>query len=82
MLPLPYCVYILHCADGKTYTGYSTRLDARIVEHSKGEVAYTSSRLPIELACAIYFPDKYKALAYEKYLKSGSGKAVAQKRFL
>lgn len=42
---LSHCVYILLCADKTTYTGYSTRLDARLIEHRKGEVKYTSTRL-------------------------------------
>lgn len=79
---LNHCVYTLSCHDGSAYTGYSTRLDARFMEHRKGEVKYTSTRLPVELNNAIYFKDKYKALAYEKYLKSGSGKAVMNKRLL
>jgi len=48
----------------------------------KGEVGYTSSRLPIELVTYIAFTDKYKAFNFEKYLKSGSGKAFANKRLV
>jgi predicted GIY-YIG superfamily endonuclease len=43
---------------------------------------FTSSRRPLELEFYIAFKDEYKAWAFEKYLKSGSGKAFAQRRFL
>ena len=75
-------VYLLKCADTKTYTGFSTNLEQRINAHKKGKVDYTKSRLPVELITYIVFSDKYKALAYKKYLKSGSGKAFSNKRFL
>jgi putative endonuclease len=41
---------------------------------------YTKYRLPIELISYTVFRDKYKAYEFERYLKSGSGKAFAQKR--
>jgi len=75
-------VYILKCADGTTYVGCTSDLKARLLRHQKGEVHYTSSRLPIELVTFITFTNKYKAYDFENYLKSGSGRAFMQKRFL
>ncbi|CAG5086666.1 GIY-YIG nuclease family protein [Parvicella tangerina] len=75
-------VYLLKCSDGKTYTGCTSNLEERMSRHSKGHVSYTSTRLPVELITYIAFTDKYKAYNFEKYLKSGSGKAFANKRFL
>ena len=74
-------VYILKCNDSTHYTGCTSDIDARMKRHNNGEVDYTSTRLPIELKCYFAFTDKYKAYNFEKYLKSGSGKAFAQKRF-
>ena len=37
-------------------------------------------KLPVKLNTYIAFYDKYKAFEFEKYLKSGSGRAFAQKR--
>jgi putative endonuclease len=54
----------------------------RLSRHQKGQVGYTSSRLPVELTLTISFNDKYKAYDFEKYLKSGSGKAFMNKRFI
>ncbi len=75
-------VYLIRCNDGKIYTGCTGDLRKRFKAHQNGEVKFTSSRRPLELEFYIAFKDEYKAWAFEKYLKSGSGKAFAQKRFL
>ncbi|MBL4655814.1 MAG: GIY-YIG nuclease family protein [Bacteroidia bacterium] len=75
-------VYLLKCNDGTIYTGCTNDPDDRKHRHSKGEINYTRSRLPVELITYIVFSDKYKAYEFERYLKSGSGKAFAKKRFL
>ena len=75
-------VYLLKCSDGTTYTGCTQNIEERLKRHRKGEVLYTSSRLPLELITYIAFTDKYKAFHFEKYLKSGSGKAFSNKRFI
>ncbi|NNE31554.1 MAG: GIY-YIG nuclease family protein [Winogradskyella sp.] len=77
-----WCVYILKCIDATYYTGCTGNLNNRIAVHKSGKVKYTSDRLPIALVFYCVFPDKYKAYKFEKYLKSGSGKAFANKRFL
>lgn len=75
-------VYILKCADGKHYTGCTNNLEERLKRHEKGQVKSTSSRLPIELLTYLVFNDKYKAFNFEKYLKSGSGRAFMNKRLV
>jgi putative endonuclease len=75
-------VYLLKCSDGTFYTGCTNDLDERLLRHRKGQVHYTSDKLPIELVTFIAFSDKYKAYAFEKYLKSGSGIAFRNKRFI
>lgn len=75
-------VYLLKCSDGTTYTGYTANIDERLKRHRSKQVSYTKTRLPVELVTYIAFSDKYKALHFEKYLKSGSGKAFSNKRFL
>ncbi|MCK9398719.1 MAG: GIY-YIG nuclease family protein [Bacteroidales bacterium] len=75
-------VYILKCVDGKHYTGCTSNLKERISKHQNGQVESTKSRRPVELIIYIAFTDKYKAFFFEKYLKSGSGRAFAKKRFL
>lgn len=73
-------VYLLKCCDGTYYTGCTSNLNERLIRHHKMEVSYTSTRLPIELITYIVFTDKYKAYHFERYLKSGSGKAFTFKR--
>ena len=75
-------VYILKCADGTFYTGCTSNLDERLKLHKKGENIYTRTRLPFMLISYFAFSDKYKAYNFEKYLKSGSGKAFAKKRLV
>jgi putative endonuclease len=75
-------VYILKCCDGTYYTCCTNNISERLKRHNKGEVLYTSTRLPLELVTYIVFTDKYQAYNFEKYLKSGSGKAFAFKRLV
>ena len=79
---LAYYVYILRCADGHYYVGCTSDLDERLFRHGKGLVHYTKSRLPVTCVSAFGFLDKYKAFAFEKYLKSGSGRAFMSKRLV
>ena len=75
-------VYLLKCSDGTYYTGCTGDLSERLKRHAMREVLYTSTRLPVELITYIVFTDKYKAFNFERYLKSGSGKAFAFKRLV
>jgi putative endonuclease len=75
-------VYILKCGDGAPYTGCTQDLKARFERHTKGQVPATKLRLPVSLAFYCAFVDKYKAFEFEKYLKSGSGRAFMKKRLL
>jgi len=75
-------VYLLRCRDLTVYIGCTSNLKARLVRHRRGEIHYTKSRLPVELISFISFENKYKAYFFEKYLKSGSGRAFANKRLI
>ena len=75
-------VYILKCNDGSYYTGCTSNMHDRLERHNKGQIRYTSSRLPVELIMTINFNNKYKAYDLEKYLKSGSGRAFMNKRLV
>lgn len=70
-----YYVYVLKSLkDNKIYTGYSSDIKRRILEHNSGLVKSTKNRLPIKLIYYEAFLDKKDAENREKYLKSG-GKA-------
>ncbi|TAJ12924.1 GIY-YIG nuclease family protein [Patescibacteria group bacterium] len=74
-----YYVYILRCADQKPYTGCTENIKERLERHSKGYVPATRERRPINLTQYVAFQDKQKAFEFEKYLKSGSGRAFIKK---
>jgi putative endonuclease len=68
-------VYVLRCADGSLYTGWTVDLDARLRRHGAGKAsAYTRSRLPVELALAMPMPDRSAAMREEARIK-GLGRA-------
>lgn len=77
-----YTVYILKCADGKSYTGCTENLEERSQRHSNGYVPATENRHPVQLITRIVFNNKYKAFEFEKYLKSGSGRAFLNKHLI
>ena len=63
-------VYLLRCADGSLYTGWTIDLDARLRRHEAGKAsAYTRSRLPVELALALPMPDRSAAMREEARIK-------------
>ena len=62
------------------YIGATADLKRRLPEHNAGKSTHTAKFKPWKLLWYCAFPDKYKALAFEKYLKSHSGLAVAKKR--
>ncbi|MFA5084194.1 MAG: GIY-YIG nuclease family protein [Candidatus Paceibacterota bacterium] len=77
-----YTVYILNCADGHPYIGCTDNLEERLERHNKGYVPATKNRLPVELITSVNFQNKYKAFEFEKYLKSGSGRAFTKKHLI
>ncbi len=77
-----YYIYILLCSDNKLYTGCTDNWEERVIRHEKGHVPATKERLPIKLISYFAFTDKYKAFQFEKYLKSGSGRAFARKHLI
>lgn len=77
-----YFVYILKCSDNNLYTGCTENLRERFKRHKNGYVPATAKRLPVSLIVFVTFIDKYKAFNFEKYLKSGSGRAFINKHFI
>ena len=64
------------------YVGFSATLKQRFKAHNDGQVPATARFLPAKLKSYVAVETKEKALDLEKYFKTGSGKAVALKRFL
>ena len=61
------------------YTGITDDLEARLSKHNLGEVAHTAKHRPWHIKSYVTFTDDTRAFAFEKYLKSGSGRAFAKK---
>jgi len=74
-------VYTLSCKDG-FYAGCTDNLKERIERHTKGYIPATKERRPVKLVNYIAFKDRYLAFNFEKYLKSGSGRAFIKKHFV
>jgi len=62
------------------YTGATVDLKQRLNDHNAGKSTHTSKFIPWELVWYCAFHQKHKALEFEKYLKSHSGRAFATKR--
>lgn len=74
-------VYSLKCKDG-FYVGCTDNIGERLERHRNGYVPATKNRLPVKLEFYIAITDKYKAFEFEKYLKSGSGRAFIKKHLI
>jgi len=76
-------VYILQSqSDAKHfYVGLTEDLRSRLKKHNAGDVPYTSTFRPWEIKTAIAFTNEQRAAHFERYLKTGSGRAFAKKRF-
>ncbi len=62
------------------YVGITEDLRARLRKHNAGEVSHTAKYIPRRLKTYVAFSDRQKAVEFEKYLKSASGRAFAKKR--
>jgi putative endonuclease len=76
-------VYVLVSEADETihYTGTTQDLQARPTKHNQGLCAHTSKHRPWRIQTAIAFGSEVKARAFEKYLKTGSGREFAQCHF-
>ena len=76
-------VYILRSkTDNNLYIGSTNDIRRRLAEHNSGIVDSAKCRVPLTLEAYIAVKDKAKAVELEQYFKSGSGKAILQKRIL
>jgi putative endonuclease len=64
-------VYMLRCADGSLYTGWSSDVPGRLERHRAGKASrYTASRLPVELAFVRPMADRTAARREEARIKA------------
>ena len=75
-------VYLLRSIDrpDETYVGMTNDLRARLAAHNEGRARHTTKYKPWTLVTYIAFSDQAKAVEFERYLKTESGRAFANKR--
>ncbi|WP_421786783.1 GIY-YIG nuclease family protein [Hyphobacterium sp.] len=74
-------VYILESQTGEhRYTGLTNDIARRLKEHNAGSVGHTSKYKPWKFRTIIGFNCRKRAAEFEKYLKTGSGRAFSIKR--
>jgi predicted GIY-YIG superfamily endonuclease len=74
-------VYVLKNSEipPRYYTGLSANPPARLAGHNAGECNHTAKYRPWSVDVVVEFADERRAAAFERYLKSGSGVAFAQR---
>ena len=68
--------------DKNLYVGSTDCIHRRIAEHNSGKVDSTKARMPLSLEAYIAVKDRARAIELEQYFKTGSGRAMLQKRIL
>ena len=76
-------VYILRSVKDprKTYVGFTNNIANRLDTHNTGGSIYTAKYCPWKLLGYTTFFDETRAIAFEQYLKSGSGKSFSARHF-
>jgi predicted GIY-YIG superfamily endonuclease len=63
------------------YTGLTSDLPARLDAHNAGRCRHTARGRPWQIDVILEFADEPRAVAFERYLKSGAGCAFAARHF-
>ena len=76
-------VYIIQSIanPNRFYTGLTSNVEARLKKHNHGGCSFTKQHRPWKVRTVFMFDDEARARAFERYLKSGSGREFAKKRF-
>jgi putative endonuclease len=77
------CVYLLQSTrdNRQYYVGLTSNPEARLAAHNAGESPHTARFRPWRTLVTIEFSDAERARAFERYLKSGSGREFARRHF-
>ena len=76
-------VYILRSEGdpNRHYVGVTSDVDERLGWHNSGPTGQTLHHRPWRVIVSVEFPDEQAAVRFERYLKSGSGRAFAKRHF-
>jgi predicted GIY-YIG superfamily endonuclease len=76
-------VYVLRSQkDGRPYVGVTCNVATRLATHNSGGSEYTAAHRPWMLVVSLEFTTEQTAVRFERYLKTGSGRAFARRHFL
>ena len=78
-----FIVYVLQSEKDaeRFYVGLCTDLEERLSNHNTGGTPYTAELRPWKVIVSIHFENRQKAEAFERYLKSGSGREFCRRHF-
>ncbi|MGA2221878.1 MAG: GIY-YIG nuclease family protein [Verrucomicrobiia bacterium] len=78
-----YHVYILRSQPDPSqyYAGFTEDVKQRLADHNAGHCTHTRKHRPWELSTVVSFAGREQALEFERYLKTGSGRAFAARHF-
>ena len=76
-------VYILRSETdpSRHYVRVTGAVDERLEWHNDGPCGYARQHRPWRVIVSMEFPDEESAVRFEKYLKSGSGRAFSKQHF-
>jgi len=76
-------VYLLQSRKdpSRRYVGLTDDVKRRLAAHNAGQSPHTAKYRPWALVVTIEFADEARAVAFEQYLKTGSGRAFANRHF-
>jgi putative endonuclease len=83
-MPNTNIVYVLRSMtnDARYYVGLTSNLNDRLATHNSGGSTHTRRDRPWQLVVSLEFTSPEGAVAFEHYLKSGSGRAFAKRHFV
>ena len=61
------------------YIGLTSNVAVRHAQHNAGKCTHTAKHRPWSIDVVIEFADERRAVAFERYLKTGSGVSFAQR---
>lgn len=78
-----YYVYILESVHepAEHYVGRTDDLRGRLAAHNDGKSPHTAKHRPWNLVCYHAFADETRAIGFERYLKTGSGREFRRRHF-
>jgi putative endonuclease len=77
------CVYIIRSVKepDRQYIGRTADVASRLASHNAGESPKTARQAPWQIVVLVQFVDERRALDFEKFLKSTSGRAFVKQYF-